>query len=147
MSQNIFQIWDSLGRKTPFAVRRWNWSDRYYTIVDGIECEEMPYGKAFGFPVRDGRYSDHYDTDLKWQKERLIPGCGNYQWTLVENADLSIQPDENLKSFLVPFGKYNGEPAEVLAADRSYVEWFLGQEGFKRKYPELYSYVSNLLTS
>ncbi|ULQ56233.1 hypothetical protein KJS94_16405 [Flavihumibacter rivuli] len=48
MSQNIFEIWDSIGRRTPFAVRRDNWNKEYYTIVDKVDCAKLPYGKAFG---------------------------------------------------------------------------------------------------
>lgn len=91
MSSNIFQIWDSIGRKTPFAVRRDNWSESYYTIVEEIECEKLPYGKARGFPVTNGKYSNHYKYDRNWNKDRIIPCCGCYQWELAENVDLSIK--------------------------------------------------------
>lgn len=37
-----------------------------------------------------------------------------------------------------PFGKYKGQPVEVVAADTSYVEWLTGQQWFKAKYRDLY---------
>ena len=88
MGLNIFQIWESIGRKTPFAVRRDNWSTQFYTIVEKIECEKMPYGKAFGYPTINGKMSDHYNYDGKWQREKIIPCCGCYQWQLVENVNI-----------------------------------------------------------
>ena len=84
MNKNIFQIWDEIGRKTPFAVRRDGWTEQY-TIVEKVECEKLPYGQAFGFPVENGKPSDHYEYDKKWRETKLIPSCGSYQWTLVEN--------------------------------------------------------------
>lgn len=89
MSLNIFQIWDSIGRKTPFAVRRDNWSSDYYTVVEAVECDKLPYGKAFGYPTIKGQSSTHYEYDKKWRLEKLIPCCGCYQWTLVENVVLT----------------------------------------------------------
>lgn len=82
--QNIFQIWDSIGRKTPFAVRRDSWCKERYAIVERIECTALPYGKAFGYPTYLGDPTDHFDYDRKWQNEKLIPSCGSYQWTLIE---------------------------------------------------------------
>ncbi len=74
----------------PFAVKRDNWSDEYYTFVEKVECEKLPYGKAFGYATIYGKYSSHYNYDKKWREEKLIPCSGCYQWTLVENADLSL---------------------------------------------------------
>lgn len=89
MNMNIFQIWDSIGRKTPFAVRRENWSAEFYTVVEKIECEKMPYGKAYGYPVSNGKYSSHYEYDKKWRESKLIPCCGCYQWILVEDSEIN----------------------------------------------------------
>jgi len=137
MSSNIFEIWDSLDRKTPFAVRRDNWSVEYYTIVENVECEKMPYGKAFGFPTKNGQYSTHYEYDKKWRKERLIPCCGCYQWSLVNNADLEnykngVKASENevkgansLNSRLY-FGKYKDQTIdEVFNLNPNYIEWLI----------------------
>lgn len=90
MSLNIFQIWDSLGRKTPFAVRRGNWRPEFYAVVERVECEKMPYGKAFGYSVHNGIRNDHFSYDKNWRKERVIPNCGSYQWSLVENVDIKL---------------------------------------------------------
>ena len=87
--KNIFQIWkERLGECTPFAVRRANWPGRYYTVVEKIVVGKFPYGKAYGFPVSDGRYSNHYQYDVLWRRESLIPGAGSYQWELVPGVEL-----------------------------------------------------------
>lgn len=148
MSENIFEIWDRIGRKTPFAVRRENWSKGYYTVVEKIECEKMPYGKAFGYPTDNGFYSNHYEYDKKWRNEKLIPCCGCYQWILEEEADLvkyktglkatetNIKGAKTIKS-LFYFGKYKGYDIDyVFTQNPDYIEWsinnikdfFLSQE-------------------
>lgn len=38
---------------------------------------------------------------------------------------------------LVPFGKYAGQPLEVLLADKSYCAWMVGQASICEQYPEL----------
>lgn len=138
MSTNIFQIWESLGNVTPFAVRRHNWGNEFYTIVERVECEKMPYGKAFGFSVAQGRYSDHYDYDKKWRESGLIPSAGSYQWTLVSGADLTIKRpsapqgrariDERVKnaSSILRFGKFNGRTvAQAFEAQPGYISWLI----------------------
>ena len=44
---------------------------------------------------------------------------------------------------IVPFGKYKGQPIEVLAQDPQYVEWMVGQGWFKDKYPQFYTVIIN----
>ncbi|MDO3643852.1 hypothetical protein [Mucilaginibacter sp. L3T2-6] len=83
---NIFQIWDSIGRKTPFAVRRDNWGKEFYAVVDRVECEQLPYGKAFGYSAANGQPNNHFEYFKKWKEERLIPNCGSYQWTLADDV-------------------------------------------------------------
>ena len=43
----------------------------------------------------------------------------------------------------VPFGKYKGQPVEVMAADASYCEWLTGQKWFRGKYRDLYRALKN----
>ena len=38
---------------------------------------------------------------------------------------------------LVPFGKYEGQPLEVLLADKSYCAWLVGQASIREQHPEL----------
>lgn len=47
------------------------------------------------------------------------------------------------KQMIVPFGKYKGNPVEVLEGDPSYVDWMLAQDGIKKRYPEFVSIVIN----
>jgi hypothetical protein len=88
--QNIFEIWREIGEKVPFAVRNYRWSDKYYSVVEKIEIGKWPYGKAYGYPTINGQYSDHYERDKRWRQTKQIPLDGCYQWTLVENAIISM---------------------------------------------------------
>lgn len=79
MSLNVFQIWDSLGQKTPFAVRKSYWAKESYTVITKIEIRKMPYGKAFGFFVKNG-----------WKgREEEVRSPGVYDWSLVEGVALT----------------------------------------------------------
>ncbi len=41
MGLNIFNIWENIGRKVPFAVRRTHWANKgIYVIVDKVEGAE-----------------------------------------------------------------------------------------------------------
>lgn len=44
---------------------------------------------------------------------------------------------------VVPFGKYKGQPVEVLAADTDYCEWLTGQPWFRDRWPNVYNVVIN----
>lgn len=138
MSLNIFEIWERIGRQTPFAVRRDHWSDDYYAIVEKVECKKLPYGKAFGYPTIKGEYSDRFEYDKKWLDEKLIPCCGCYQWTLAENVDVNerkvIVENAVKKAEVVArsfdskldFGKYKGiTVAAVFQENPGYVLWAL----------------------
>jgi hypothetical protein len=43
----------------------------------------------------------------------------------------------NKDNTLVPFGKFVGQPLEVLLADKSYCAWMVGQASIREQYPEL----------
>lgn len=80
---NIFQFWDSIGRKVPFAVRRENRGKDFFAIIDKVDCANMPYDKAYGYPMAFGAYSDHWEHDKKWKVDRWMQNGGSYQWHLV----------------------------------------------------------------
>lgn len=44
---------------------------------------------------------------------------------------------------IVPFGKYKGQPLEVLANDQGYLDWLNGQGWVKDKYPQFYTVIIN----
>jgi hypothetical protein len=44
---------------------------------------------------------------------------------------------------IVPFGKYKGQPIEILAKDPNYCEWFLSQDNIKKQYPAFCQIVIN----
>lgn len=47
---------------------------------------------------------------------------------------------------LVPFGKYRGQPVEMLLADGDYVEWIMGQPGLVQKLQREYPVLFNIIT-
>lgn len=46
-------------------------------------------------------------------------------------------------SAIVPFGKYKGQPVEVLAQDEPYLEWLKNQDWFKSQYQNIYAIIIN----
>jgi hypothetical protein len=44
---------------------------------------------------------------------------------------------------VVPFGKYRGQPVELLAADRGYCDWLMGQAWFRDRYANVYTLIVN----
>lgn len=44
---------------------------------------------------------------------------------------------------IVPFGKYKGQPAEVMAADRDYCDWLMAQPWFAERFRDVYNIVIN----
>jgi hypothetical protein len=44
---------------------------------------------------------------------------------------------------IMPFGKYKGQPIEVLAQDQGYCKWLLSQAGIKDKYPIICQIIIN----
>jgi hypothetical protein len=44
---------------------------------------------------------------------------------------------------VVPFGKYKGQPVEMLAADTGYAEWLLSQPWFRQRYGNVYTILLN----
>jgi len=85
--KNIFEIWKENGEKIPFAVRRNNWTENFYTVVTKVEIKKWPYGKAYGYSTINGKFTNHYSYDNGWRKEGTIPCAGCYQWTFVKNID------------------------------------------------------------
>lgn len=47
------------------------------------------------------------------------------------------------KSPIVTFGKYKGQPVEVLASDPKYVQWLLSQSDIKLRYPDIINVIIN----
>lgn len=95
--KNIFEIWKENGEKTPFAVRRRNWANQYYTIVTGVVIKKWPYGDAYGYATINGTFSNHYEYDKRWRESGIIPCCGCYQWTLVENPHICQEDYQRFK--------------------------------------------------
>jgi len=46
-------------------------------------------------------------------------------------------------SELIPFGKYKGQPVEVMAQDKQYAEWLTAQPWFRDKFAGLYTVIIN----
>jgi len=47
------------------------------------------------------------------------------------------------ESLPVPFGKYKGQPIEVLATDPQYTEWLASQGWVRERFPQLYTVIIN----
>lgn len=143
MGLNIFNIWESIGKKTPFAVRRTHWSNKnIYVIVDKVEPDGKGYGKAYGTPTENGGFCSYWQTDKKWRENRLIPNSGVYGWEYVEGVLLDIK-DYNVKKIVVEtknikkpidgiydidtnvgFGKYRSlEIGELINLNPNYLIW------------------------
>lgn len=44
---------------------------------------------------------------------------------------------------IIPFGKYKGQPVEVLMSDKQYLEWLVQQDWFKQRYQNLNTIIIN----
>jgi len=44
---------------------------------------------------------------------------------------------------IIPFGKYKGQPIEVLQSDKQYMEWIMTQDWFVQKYPSIRTLIVN----
>lgn len=44
---------------------------------------------------------------------------------------------------IIPFGKYKGQPVDILAQDRQYCEWLEQQEWFRARYPAIHTVIIN----
>lgn len=44
---------------------------------------------------------------------------------------------------IVPFGKYKGQPIEILSADKEYTQWLLAQSWLKENYSDTYTFIIN----
>jgi len=51
--------------------------------------------------------------------------------------------NEIKKPLIVPFGKYKGKPVEILLQDKSYANWFSGNDDLKQKYKDIYTVIIN----
>jgi hypothetical protein len=52
-------------------------------------------------------------------------------------------PDPPKTGEIIPFGKYKGQPAEVLVGDPQYVAWLEAQGWFRAKFPGLHTLIVN----
>lgn len=48
-----------------------------------------------------------------------------------------------MENRLIPFGKYKGQPIEVLAQDKPYLEWLQTQDWFKQRYGNINTIIVN----
>lgn len=142
MGLNIFNIWEDIGRKIPFAVRRTHWSNKdIYVIVYRVEPDGNGYGKAYGIPTENGGFCSYWQTDKKWKESGLIPNSGVYGWEHVEGVTLETKDDliktntetkEIQKPIdgiydietIIDFGKYrNFEVCDVIDMNPNYLTW------------------------
>lgn len=60
-----------------------------------------------------------------------------------KEMEITMSNNSANRSEVIPFGKYKGQPAEVLMNDPKYVEWLNGQGWVKEKYPQFYTVIIN----
>lgn len=88
--KNIFDIWKSIGQVTPFAVRKWSWSNKnIYVIVQKVEPEGR-YGKAYGYVTENGVVNDYFNYNAEWRRSQRIPNSGIFGWEYVEGVSLEV---------------------------------------------------------
>jgi hypothetical protein len=58
-------------------------------VVEKIEIEKWPYGKALGYPIVSGEPSDRFNYSTEWVNDKVVPSSGAYQWSLAENVDIN----------------------------------------------------------
>lgn len=44
---------------------------------------------------------------------------------------------------IIPFGKYKGQPLEVLQQDKGYCDWLMAQDWLQSRFPELRTLIIN----
>ena len=44
---------------------------------------------------------------------------------------------------IIPFGKYKGQPIDVLQSDKQYADWLMQQDWFREKYPQFNTVIIN----
>lgn len=54
-----------------------------------------------------------------------------------------IRPMTSRPHEVVPFGKYKGQPAEAMIADRQYCDWLVSQDWFRDRFQSIYQVVIN----
>lgn len=54
-----------------------------------------------------------------------------------------LQRTDKMDENIIPFGKHKGKPIEILASDKQYMDWLLGQSWFKERHINLYNIVIN----
>lgn len=141
---SVFEIWDKIGRRTPFAARRSHWDKEYYAIIETIDLRAKPQKKAFGYAMKNDECSDAFSFSPEWRESKLIPGYQHSDWRIHELAPIN-KPFESFFSMnynvsklynpsdILDFGKYKGKTvAEILKQDPRYIIWLLiNTEKFK----------------
>ncbi|MTI47665.1 MAG: hypothetical protein FH761_07470 [Firmicutes bacterium] len=153
MGRNIFNIWEEIGKKTPFAARRTHWSNKnIYVIVQKVVPDGKGYGVAYGYPTTNGVLNTYFSHNKKWCQNKEIPNPGVYGWEHTEGVNLNINKGVNYKNenekitkqynksydlkSKIHFGKYNNRIMKnIIESDPNYiiwaisnVEWFSIQE-------------------
>jgi hypothetical protein len=49
----------------------------------------------------------------------------------------------NEKGAIIPFGKYKGQPVEILQGDSDYLQWLLAQDWFRTRFASVYNVIIN----
>lgn len=157
---NIFNIYYSIGKRTPFLVKRCEMGlarsltesrrvdpnrDRTY-LVENV-YPRGKYGKAYGKSYVDGVLDTSYDST----KEIPCAGCG--EWVLIDVPGESLDelfPIHKANDILM-FGKYKGKSfGEIYNINNQYLHWLESTDRFfkidfdelKQLYPDVEKNIS-----
>ena len=138
MGKNIFNIWNDIDQKTPFAARRTHWSNKdIYVIVEEVVPDGKGYGIAFGNPTTKGVLNDYFEYNKQWCLDKKIPNAGVYGWEYVVDVSLDLKTntdqdsDQDMKkeeqlnlNSKLDFGKYEGKSIiDIITNKPSYIVW------------------------
>lgn len=72
-----------------------------------------------------------------------------FETDMLEHTEYILQPESGKNrrgSNIIAFGKYKGQPVEILQTDPSYCEWLQGQNWFLERYPQINTLIINNFT-
>jgi hypothetical protein len=83
--KNIFQLWRDAGERVPFRVVRNSWSATrsHVLIVERVELDKWPYGKAWGTFYYEGSPPEG----------GRIGVAGTYAWRLQRPGDIGYKAE------------------------------------------------------
>lgn len=143
-NDNIFNIYYSIGKRTPFQVKRWpvryGEESRYSHkgrsfMVERVEPRGK-YGKAYGTCLVDDKPDNSYIKECYPEiTDGEIPCAGCGEWVLLDvpGADMDEIFPVHKADDVMPFGKYKGKTiSEIYKVDPKYIFWLVKKDPYYR---------------